>query len=63
VIHIAQRRKGVTLPRKKITVTLPEEQIKWLEGRVIERTFANLSHGVELCIREGQKIFGTPKSK
>lgn len=60
---MAQRRKDVTLPRKKITVTLPEDQVTWLENKVIERTFANLSHGMELCVREGQKTFGTPKTK
>lgn len=61
--YTARRRKDVTPSRLKITITLPEEQIKWLEGKVIERGFANLSHGVELCIREGQKVFITPKTK
>ena len=60
---MGRSRKNVTVARKKITVTLPEDQIKWLEDRVIERTFANLSHGVELCIREGQSKFGKPKAK
>jgi len=60
---MARRRKNVTLARKKITVTLPHEQVGWLEERVIERTFANLSHGVELCVREGQEKFGKPKGK
>ena len=60
---MARPRKNVTMARKKITVTLPEEQVKWLEGKVIERTFANLSHGVELCVREGQEMFGKPKAK
>jgi hypothetical protein len=60
---MARPRKNVTMARKKITVTLPEDQVKWLEDKVIERTFANLSHGMELCVREGQKTFGMPKSK
>lgn len=33
-----------------ITVTLPPELIEYLEQKVKDREFANVSHGVELCI-------------
>lgn len=33
-----------------ITVTLPPELIEYLEKKVESRDFANVSHGVELCI-------------
>ena len=32
------------------TVTLPQELIEYLESKVESRDFANVSHGVELCI-------------
>jgi Arc/MetJ-type ribon-helix-helix transcriptional regulator len=49
--------------RAKISVTIPKEQLAWLQLKVEERTFASVSHGVELCIREGQTKFGKPKAK
>lgn len=33
-----------------ITVTLPEDVIQYLESKVASREFANMSHGVELCV-------------
>ena len=49
--------------RKKVTVTLPEELIEWIQGKVVRRVFANFSHGVELCVLEGQRKYGKPKGK
>ena len=49
--------------REKISVTIPKDQFTWLQSKVEERTFASVSHGIELCIREGQLKFGKPKSK
>jgi len=49
--------------REKISITLPKDQIEWLEGKVAELTFGSVSHGIEVCIREGQTKFGKPKSK
>jgi Arc/MetJ-type ribon-helix-helix transcriptional regulator len=37
--------------REKLSVTVPQELIDWLDEMVEERTFANRSHGTELCIR------------
>ena len=37
--------------REKLTVTVPQDLIDWLDEMVRERTFANRSHGTELCIR------------
>jgi len=47
--------------RKKVTVTLPEDLIEWINGKVTQRVFANVSHGVELCVVEGQRKYGKPK--
>ncbi|MCH3978030.1 MAG: hypothetical protein LKJ94_07215 [Candidatus Methanomethylophilus sp.] len=33
-----------------ITVSLPPEIIEYLEKKVESREFANMSHGVELCV-------------
>ena len=44
--------------RRKLTVTLPQKLIEWIDGKVAERIFANVSHGVEVCIIEAQKKYG-----
>ena len=49
--------------RRKVTVTLPMELIDWIDDKVTERVFANVSHGVELCLLEGQRKYGKPKGK
>lgn len=33
-----------------ITITVPPELLEWLNSKVEKRDFANLAHGVELCI-------------
>jgi len=33
-----------------ITVTISEELLQYLESKVESRDFANISHGVELCV-------------
>jgi len=49
--------------RKKVTVTLPQELIDWIHGKVAERIFASVSHGVELCLLEGQRKYGKSRGK
>lgn len=44
--------------REKISITLPKEQVDWLEDRKDKRLFATVSHGIELCIIEAQKKYG-----
>ncbi len=48
------------MPRTRdvLTMTLPHELTAWLDKMVETRVFANRSHGVELCILEGQKKYG-----
>jgi len=38
--------------RKRISVTLPEECISWLQRQVEERRFYNLSHALESLVLE-----------
>jgi len=38
--------------REKLTVTVPQELIDWIDEMVKKRAFASRSHGVELCIME-----------
>ncbi len=38
--------------REKLTVTVPQDLIDWLDKMVAKRAFASRSHGVELCIME-----------
>lgn len=39
-------------PRVKVSVTLPQDQVTWLNEEVEERRFSTVSHGVEVAIRE-----------
>jgi len=41
-----------------LNVTIPQELMDWLNKMVKKRTFASRSHGVELCILEGQLKYG-----
>jgi len=43
---------GLLMPRAKITVSLPIGIIEWLDGKVKDGTFRNMSDGVECCIKE-----------
>jgi len=43
--------------REKISVTIPRGLILWLHEKMDDRTFSTVSHGVELCILEGQKKY------
>jgi Arc/MetJ-type ribon-helix-helix transcriptional regulator len=33
-----------------VTVTIPQELLDWLNSKVESREFANLAHGIELCL-------------
>jgi Arc/MetJ-type ribon-helix-helix transcriptional regulator len=44
--------------RETLNATIPPELISWLDKLVEKRIFASRSHGVELCLLEGQKKFG-----
>jgi Arc/MetJ-type ribon-helix-helix transcriptional regulator len=49
------RKNAKAQPRTKISITIPEDQIRWLDSKIGDRTFASLSHAVEVCILEAQK--------
>jgi Arc/MetJ-type ribon-helix-helix transcriptional regulator len=53
------------MPKEKATlnVTIPPELMKWLNAKVKERVFASRSHGVELCLLEGETKFGPAKKQ
>lgn len=53
-----RQRKSVAIHREKISVSIPEDLLEWLESRTKDHTFANISNGVVLCILEGQKKYG-----
>ena len=53
-----RQRKSVAIHREKISVSIPEDLLVWLESRTKDHTFANISNGIVLCILEGQKKYG-----
>ena len=58
-----RQRANIAVSKKKMSISLPEDQIAWLEGKVADGTFGNLSHGISRCVSEGQLKFGPPKKR
>jgi len=50
-----QRKNVKAQPRKKISITVPSELVGWLDSKIADRTFATLSHAIEVCVLEAQK--------
>jgi Arc/MetJ-type ribon-helix-helix transcriptional regulator len=38
------------VPKKRVSVTLPEELVEWLDKQVESREFADRSHAIEVAI-------------
>ena len=38
--------------KERITITVDRELLKWVDGKIKERIFANRSHGLERLIAE-----------
>lgn len=36
--------------RKQLTLTIPVELSEYLDSKVEDRTFANISHAIEVCV-------------
>ena len=49
--------------RQKISVTLPKDQLEWLESKVGDLTYGSVSHGIEVAVHEAQVKFAKPKTK
>ena len=43
------------MPRKKVTVTIDEALVEWLDMEVEKRRFRNRSHGFEVALDELKK--------
>jgi len=41
--------------RRKLCITLPPNQYVWLVSRVSEGTYYNISHGLEMCVKETRR--------
>jgi len=52
-----RQKQATATEREKISVTIPRGLVLWLHEKVRDRTFSTVSHGVEVCILEGQKRY------
>ena len=43
------------MPRKRVSITLPDECVKWIDEKVKKRTYSNRSHAIEVIILESMK--------
>lgn len=43
------------MPRERVSITLPEEVVKWIDEKIKNRTYANRSHAAEVVFLEAMK--------
>ncbi len=43
------------MPRERVSITLPEECVEWIDEKVRSRTYANRSHAIEVIVLEAMK--------
>ena len=41
--------------RKRVSITLPEDVLEWIEKHVADGTYYNLSHAIESCVKQKMK--------
>jgi len=46
---------GENMPRVRMSLTLPQECVDWIEKKIKSRTYANRSHAVEVLVLEAMK--------
>ena len=58
VNRILSERKKARLQkekRRKLCITLPTDVYVWLVSKVNDGTYYNLSHGLEMCVKETRR--------
>jgi len=56
--HSAHTSIGGKDPRERLSITLPNECVEWIDGKVKSRTFGNRSHAAEVLVLEAMKLGG-----
>jgi len=46
---------GGKMPRERVSLTLPQECLDWIDGKVKSRTYSNRSHAIEVIVLEAMK--------
>jgi Arc/MetJ-type ribon-helix-helix transcriptional regulator len=46
------RKIPAILKDESVSITIPKDLVAWIDENVRERSFANRSHGVVLCVKE-----------
>lgn len=39
------------MKKKQITIRISDEQAEFLDAKIKDRTFANISHAIEVCVK------------
>ena len=53
--HSANTRIGRGEPRERVSLTLPQECVDWIDDKIKSRTYATRSHALEVIVLEGMK--------
>ncbi len=49
---------GRNMPRERVSITLPQECLEWIDDKVKSRIYSNRSHAMEVLILEAMKRRG-----
>lgn len=47
--------EGVGMSRERVSITLPNECVEWIDNKIESRTYANRSHAIEVLVLEAMK--------
>lgn len=47
--------EGENVPRERVSLTLPQECVEWIDKKVESRIYSNRSHAFEVIILEAMK--------
>lgn len=47
--------EGENMPRVRVSITLPQECVDWIDDKIESRTYANRSHALEVLVLEAIK--------
>ena len=45
----------ISMPKKRVSLTLPDDCVEWVDRKVEARTYATRSHAIEVLIRNEMK--------
>lgn len=48
-------KEEISMPKKRVSLTLPENYVEWVDQKVEARVYATRSHAIEVLIKNAMK--------